>query len=229
MTIKDSDMTSKKAADQNHRDIYKTTFSKEIEYEMSDFVSTSFIYGIIDAIAERMDIQKDEVSSEFRIEGGASICTTGSSNIDKLLHDSMSYKRRIKGLIIESGIVYGSNKQTHFVLSFNLHRYEKRVSATIHCYAGAENRDDSQAVIDWGNGTLSDFQDLRLLDIQPRENEFIINLKDGFVTKLPKGGTTHKVEIVNQVNVSPSKWSDVSNLIAIIGLFIVVALGLLAL
>jgi len=151
----------------------------------------------------------------------------GKDNIEKLLNDSKQYGRHINGLTIESGIQYQNNSQTHFDLSFILARTDRYVVATIRCYAVANDRSNSQEVIDWGNGTLSDFQNLSFLNYQPKKDEPVINLSDGSVIGWSESDSVQKVEVVNQLRTTPSKWYDKSNIIGAIGIIIAIVLAMI--
>jgi len=66
-------MTDKKLTAHDKEDFYKTTFNREIKYEVSDFVSEGFLFGIVDAIAERMKLETDEIKTLFSLDNGTSI------------------------------------------------------------------------------------------------------------------------------------------------------------
>lgn len=221
-------MPSAKKAAQEEENLYKTTFHREIKYEVGEFISARFLFGIIDAIAERVKIKQNEIQTEFSLDDNSSIRVSGKSNVEKLLKDSQKYGRRVSSIEIDSGIIYASNdKSAHFSLSFRLHRAENYLNTGIRAYAVANDRTNSQLVIDWGNGTLKDFQNLSLLEQTPQKHELIIKLYDGSVAEWSVSDSIQKVQVVNEVKTAPSKLSDKANLIAVAAIIIAVSLAVI--
>lgn len=81
-------MAQKNADDNNSADLYETTFNDEIEYKLEDYVSVSFLYGIIKEISDTMDISESKVQSTVSMEDGATVTTAGKNNLEHLLNDS---------------------------------------------------------------------------------------------------------------------------------------------
>lgn len=220
-------MPNTKKMAQEEKDLYKTIFSERIEYKITDFVSATFLFGIVDAVAERMKVKPNEIETEFSLDNGSSIRVSGKANIEKLLKDSQKYGRHVSSIEVSSGIVYADNdRSTHFSLSFDLHRNINYLAAGIRAYAVANDRKNSEYVMDWGNGTLKNFQNLSLLEQSPQKGEFVIKLDDGSVIKLSASDTIQKVEVVNELKVAPSKLSDKTNMIAVVAIIVTIIIAL---
>lgn len=215
--------------EEGNDDFYETTFSREIDYALGDRISSGFIFEMIAAISERMKIEPSNVVTAFKFESGAEIRATSGTNIKRILEDSKKYKRNIEKINIESGIIHESKgSRTHYSLSFNAQKIGSSFRGMIYAYAVAKDASDSQKVIDWGAGTLNDFQNIDSLDIKLKRGELIIQSSDGSVERWASNTgddeSIQKVEVINEIGVKSSKWKDKQNIIgiaSIVGTFII--------
>ena len=207
---------------------YDTTFSKEVELKMPDYISASFLQEIAEMVAERVPMQDSSIILTLSTDVGADFSTSSWEAVGKILEEAKKYKRTIGVIHIETGIVHKSeDSKTHYSVDLRLQRIQEEYRGFLRVYAVAGNVNDSQHVIDWGTGLINDFGELNIDDKDIATDTIVISAKDGSVRGLVKKeqlshSTPQKVEVVNPIEVVPQKWSDKSIVLTIIG--IVVAL-----
>lgn len=208
---------------------YRTTFRDEITYEIRKYVSYSFLVNIISAIADRLDISSDSITVNFNIADSADIEVKGIESMKSVMEDSKNYNRQITGIRIDSGIKYdGSDTRDHKILSFTItpHFYNGNdlTRSDLRAYGVSNSKKTSQNILDWGNGTLSDFRDMRILEQRPTNKEMTLNLETGLIEEWSDDQIIQQVEVINQPK---DRWINKQNIIAISSIVVAIIIAVI--
>lgn len=158
-------------------DPYRTTYNKDLDYNIKeDFVSYSYIGLIIDYIVERMKVKKNDI--QISISNGDYSVEVSPDSLETVLFDSAKYDRKVASFRIKSGLKY-FDTPTHGSIEVSIRLrneegYPKTNAATVMVYGVAEDRESSQRIIDWGDGTLKGFESLLQKPQKPLVKEYIV-------------------------------------------------------
>lgn len=207
--------------------LYKTTFSKEIEFILADYISIEFLKEIAKTIEQRITPSGNGLEINISTEMGANFETTSWESVIQILKEAKKYNRVLGVITLRTGIFHkSSDSNTHYSVNFRIQRLSNKNKGFLRVYAVAESQGDSKHIIDWSMGLIEDFSSLKMDENEVAIGDLIIDGDDGLVKvwaksdKLAHSDEPQKVLVVNPVETKPSKWSDMSNILTIVGIVV---------
>lgn len=213
-------------------DTYDTTFSKEIELIMPDYISASLLKYIAVMISERVPVKATEVQLSLSTDVGAQYSTTSWNSLQGILEEAKKYNRTFGNIFIKTGIVSKNEEsKTHYSIDFRIQRITDRYHGFLSVYGVAGSVEDSQHIIDWGSGIIKDFGEIEIRKDDVPVGAVVIDSKDGSVHEIViqkerSEDKIQKVEVVNPVEVVPQKWSDKSIILTVLSILVAVILAI---
>lgn len=221
----------KQSESKNVTSSYETTFAKEVQFVLADYISVEFLKEIAQTIEQRITTSRTKVEVDISTEMGANFKTTSWDSVIEILKEAKKYSRVLGTITLKTGIFSKSkDSRTHYSVDFRIQRLSDKNNGFLYVYAVAGSAEDSKHIIDWSMGLIEDFSSLKMDENEVALGGLVIDGKDGMVKewtesdKVVYSDEPQKVVVVNPVDVKPSKWSDKTNIITIVGILIAAAL-----
>lgn len=159
------------------REPYGTTYYKTLNHDVEeDYVSYSYIDLIVDYIIERTNTKKGDV--KISLSNGDYDINISPGSLNSALSDAAKYDRKVVSIWIKSKIEhFDSSTYGSVEISITLKKeegYPKENTLAVTVYGVANDRESSQRIIDWGNGTRKGFEDLLRMKQKPQSAEYIV-------------------------------------------------------